>query len=283
MSSDGSTNVIATRQQELVAQDERTKQLVKELAPFIDEPDAPFDPKRDGQRLRFHGEEVVRNMFEMGKILVRAKGFLGHGEWEPWIERHLPISKRTAYNYMTFTKRIVETGVKQLTGPDVGIGKALELLTSLTDEDIQALDGGEELDGVGTLGDVGRMTKSELRTALIARRDEVKEQAAQIEEGGAELDAIDIENNDLRRELAKRDGKIAQASIDNWPQELVAIIEASAQAAKVFKLVPLDIRREHRQDFEDYLNKITSTLSAGFRYNIDDIDGSHDAHNSDEE
>jgi hypothetical protein len=48
----------------------------------------------------------VADAIRIGELLTEAKASLGHGEWLPWMEKHLPFSQMTASRYVrVFEKR----------------------------------------------------------------------------------------------------------------------------------------------------------------------------------
>ena len=65
-----------------------------------------------------------------GKLLIRAKNSLPHGQWLPWLEEHCPdISERLAQRYMRVARdmpRIDTTNPTRVS--DLSLHQALELL-----------------------------------------------------------------------------------------------------------------------------------------------------------
>lgn len=45
--------------------------------------------------------EIVKEVIELGEKLAAIKTRLGHGRWEPWVEKNLKFTVRTARRYMT--------------------------------------------------------------------------------------------------------------------------------------------------------------------------------------
>jgi hypothetical protein len=63
---------------------------------------------------RLHKEVMTRakmtlvDAMRIGELLTNQRVKLDHGEWLPWIEKHLEFSQRTAYNYMNAFARADE-------------------------------------------------------------------------------------------------------------------------------------------------------------------------------
>jgi|GEM_PF-5975272 len=99
----------------------------------------PMDPKKFARLAAAKDEIVKRNngidknmrgglecAIEIGHQLSLVKGWLGHGEFEAWCRRELPINKRTAQHYMKFYA--CRDKLKYETVSHLGIREAIKLL-----------------------------------------------------------------------------------------------------------------------------------------------------------
>ena len=53
-----------------------------------------------------HARGAMTSALHAGELLVQAKGYLQHGQWETWLAANCPLSFRTAQAYMRLFKRI---------------------------------------------------------------------------------------------------------------------------------------------------------------------------------
>ncbi len=64
-----------------------------------------------------------------GELLIQAKEFVPHGEWEKWLSKHFSLSGRTAAGYMRLARRWDELREKVATVATLGLREALVELT----------------------------------------------------------------------------------------------------------------------------------------------------------
>jgi len=70
-----------------------------------------IEKARINEIVTLHGEVkhelaiTLPKAIRIGKLLIKQKASLEHGEWLPWIEKNLPFSDQTARNYMKMFKR----------------------------------------------------------------------------------------------------------------------------------------------------------------------------------
>ncbi len=62
-------------------------------------------------------KQAVVRALECGRLLIRQKESLPHGDWQPWLSRNCPdISAPTARRYMRLAKRSHEHSLEDATG-----------------------------------------------------------------------------------------------------------------------------------------------------------------------
>jgi len=92
--------------------------------------------------------KAVEHAMLAGKLLVEAKGKLGHGGWLPWLKANCEVSERTAQAYMRLALKVPELDVDTRNAvADLPLREALCLLAepkdppppAEKDEDILAL------------------------------------------------------------------------------------------------------------------------------------------------
>lgn len=143
----------------------------------------PFDEQRTASEivdLRRQGMSIV---VEIGRRLEQARehfrvdGWREQGDgFKGWCER-TGIGVRSAYNYIKVVRRLAETGLLDggetpLLRIDAGVSKMASII-ELDPEDIRTLNEGGEIEGVGNLTEVERMTAGELRARLKRREEEI--------------------------------------------------------------------------------------------------------------
>jgi Protein of unknown function (DUF3102) len=70
-----------------------------------------------------HARHALDEAIHIGRLLVKVKDTLKHGQWLPWLEGKVPFSERTAQNYIAcFNKR---AELKSADSADLSIHKLL--------------------------------------------------------------------------------------------------------------------------------------------------------------
>ncbi len=54
--------------------------------------------------INFYKEQAAKNIIEIGKRLIKAKGLVEHGEWENWLKDKVEISSNRAREFMRVTR-----------------------------------------------------------------------------------------------------------------------------------------------------------------------------------
>lgn len=138
-----------------------------------------------------------------GAYLLRAKAYLGHGEFLEFVVDRCKLHPRRAQRWMKMAGRLIGPDGKQrpvlvaISGTRGQMAKAMELL-SLSDDELDALDAGEEVGGV-TLENIAAMTPSDLREELGARDIEITKVREQNQKLIEETEAADKEIRRLKR------------------------------------------------------------------------------------
>lgn len=84
---------------------------------LLDKPDSLDDLAlqirvASGEAMR-HANEATEGALIAGKLLIEAKGQIGHGAWESWVTANCGVALRTAQAYMRLSK-----SVQQLDAPN---------------------------------------------------------------------------------------------------------------------------------------------------------------------
>lgn len=72
-----------------------------------------------------HARQSLDNAIRIGEILTQVKSVLKHGQWLDWLEKSVPFSQRTAYNYMTCFERREAFKVADITNLTKAYGQIL--------------------------------------------------------------------------------------------------------------------------------------------------------------
>lgn len=179
---------------------------------------------------------------QIGLKLQEAKAMIPAGEWVKWLDENLNYSQRQAYNFMEIADGYGDKNSPYFnlqTSANLSISKALELLR-LPEEAVETF--AEE-------HDIESETVKSLR-AEISRLNEEKEAA----ERKAEM--IDHNNNDIRKELASMQGKLAESVSEEEFNEM----QAAAQAQKEDLTKELNAARAEIEEINLKLKKSKEDL-----------------------
>jgi hypothetical protein len=58
------------------------------------------DINRHHELFRLRANEAIKHAVEAGKLLLQAKEAIPHGQWLPWLEKHIAVTPRQAQRYM---------------------------------------------------------------------------------------------------------------------------------------------------------------------------------------
>lgn len=73
-----------------------------------------------------HGGKAITHALNVGELLLQAKEACRHGQWLPWLRKHVAFSDRTAQGYMRLAqRRDIRSSVA-----DMSVRKALEYIAT---------------------------------------------------------------------------------------------------------------------------------------------------------
>nr|DAX52666.1 MAG TPA: Protein of unknown function (DUF3102) [Caudoviricetes sp.] len=154
--------------------------------------------------------QVRRGLIRLGGQLILLKDHESHGNFEAAVEE-LGITIRFAQRAMIAARQF---GENPEAAERLGNTKIVEL-SFLTNEEAKDLAAGKEIEGVGTLDEIERMTFRELRAAL---REEKKKRKEEREAQEAAISQKEKKLNELEMELRYREPptkeQLAQAALD---------------------------------------------------------------------
>ena len=167
------------------------------------------------ERARFYQAQAASSLIELGKQIILLKAHEPHGQFLAAVEE-LGMAERSAQYAMAAAQKFSNPQ----TSADLSNEK-IRALTVLDDDSIKTLEEGGNLNGVGTLDDVERMSVRELRAALRAEKKKRKEEREAQE---AAISQKEKKLNELEAELRYREPptkeQLAQATLDDMKKEL---------------------------------------------------------------
>ncbi len=188
----------------------------------------------------FHvfGRQTVNSVLEMGKRLLAAKEYEGHGKFMKMLGERFKISEPTAWRLMAIAKKFLNSSrVKDLplTGMQEGIGKLYALL-NVPDEELVEFDETGLFKGA-TVEDINKMSVKEFRK-LIVEKEDWKAKARQLEmeiQGKYDTttrykktnEKLEKENARLKAELEE-----ARTPLPRETKEAIAVMEKFKERAK---------------------------------------------------
>lgn len=162
-----------------------------------------YDRDRMIDEARHYMGESARAMLESGARLALIRSQEPHGNWIKVCEQ-LGLARNTA-------SRMISAASKFANGPTsdhlerISGSKLFELLV-LDDEDVEVLNQGGEVEGIGDLDDIARMTVRELREALRELRADVATKEKLLEAKNKKLDQL----------TAQLERKKAEIPVEEW-------------------------------------------------------------------
>lgn len=129
------------------------------------------------EKARMYQDQMASGMLGLGAQLLLIKENEQHGNFMAAVEE-LGLS-HSAANYAMAAAR--KFGANSPTVGNLGNSK-IRALTVLEDDDIRKLKDGDEVDGIGTLDDIAKMSIRELRAALRKEKQERQEERVALEE-----------------------------------------------------------------------------------------------------
>lgn len=136
-----------------------------------------------------------QSILEIGRLLCWTKARVGHGELAKSLKR-MKFSERTASAYMRVFVKLQKVSNRQPVA-DLGISKALELVRNYEEEEIEALNNGEEVHG-HTLDEFSEMSRSELKATLKRERESAKKESEAVRK---QADTLQKRNSQLAQQI----------------------------------------------------------------------------------
>ena len=152
---------------------------------------------------------------QIGLKLQEAKAMIPAGEWVKWLDENLNYSKRQAYNFMEIADNYGDKNSPYFnlqTSANLSISKALELLR-LPEETVESF--AEEHD-----------IESETVKSL---REEIAKIKAEKEAAERKADTLDHNNDDIRKEVSRLQGKLAESVTQEEFDQMQEVAQAKLQ------------------------------------------------------
>ncbi|HEL3749986.1 TPA: DUF3102 domain-containing protein [Stenotrophomonas maltophilia] len=174
--------------------------------------------------IRFYQSRTAEAALEIGKRLLLLKEITPHGHFKSEIEQ-LGFSPRMAQQFMSATLKFSKANTSSLlTKAHISQSNLLELIV-LDDEEIQALDSGDSVNGI-TLDDIEVMSTRELRAAL-------RETRADADAKDQRITKLSDDLNKAEEKTAKAQKKWKKATPDEQSQELLTQLELAASQVRL--------------------------------------------------
>lgn len=129
------------------------------------------------EKARMYQDQMASGMLGLGAQLLLIKENEQHGNFMAAIEE-LGLAQTSANYAMAAARKF---GVNSPTWGNLEYSK-LKALTVLEDDDIRKLKDGDEVDGIGTVDDIAKMSVRELRAALRKEKQEHQDERIALEE-----------------------------------------------------------------------------------------------------
>lgn len=168
----------ATQAMDLVARSAASREVTKQEinAKFL-APGETYNLHVCLEKARMYQDQMASGMLGLGAQLLLIKENEQHGNFMTAVEE-LGLS-HSAANYAMAAAR--KFGANSPTVENLGNSK-IRALTVLEDDDIRKLKDGDEVDGIGTLDDIAKMSIRELRAALRKEKQERQDERTALEE-----------------------------------------------------------------------------------------------------
>lgn len=128
------------------------------------------------EKARMYQDQMASGMLGLGAQLLLIKENEQHGNFMAAVEE-LGLASRSANYAMSAALKFGNSP----TVANLGSSK-IKALTVLEDDDIRKLKDGDEVDGIGTVDDIAKMSVRELRAALRKEKQERQEERVALEE-----------------------------------------------------------------------------------------------------
>ncbi|CAH0062868.1 conserved protein of unknown function [Stenotrophomonas maltophilia] len=174
--------------------------------------------------IRFYQGRTAEAALEIGKRLLLLKEITPHGQFKSELD-HLGFSHRSAIRFMSATLKFSKAPtLALLEKAHISQSNLLELMV-LDDEELDALDSGESVNGI-TLDDVETMSTRQLRAAL-------RETRANADAKDQRITKLSDDLNKAEEKTAKAQRKWKKATPDEQSQELLSQLEQAAAQVRI--------------------------------------------------
>jgi len=171
----------------------------------------------------------------IGQLLLVAKaefakpGARDGGGYLKWLPL-TGVSERTARVYMQVTRRAESVRMDKLLTPSMALRKLIDITSKLDDADIETLNEGGSVDGVGTLDEVERMSGRELRERVRSLTGSTEKLKKIVADKDKRLDDMTAANSEYKRQIAE--GPTAPTDIEKGFSDVFAAGLRWAHAVK---------------------------------------------------
>lgn len=239
-----------------------------------------FHPRDVARETRQHLENMGRAMWEAGRRMAWAREVLDANAWVLWIENEVGVGRSTAYRYMKTALAFAPIGGPSPRMLDQKMSAIVEMAAHLETDELQLVEEGGEVEGVGTLDDIARMSLRQLKKRLREREKDVKAEQElrttaqrKLEAAHAELDQIRLgKSGDDEARLAEVAGvendlviglnkTMAWLTRQDWPAATPALRAKGAGLMAQVTLFVRDLRVEmERMGCDDLLVSQVHTI-----------------------
>lgn len=163
---------------DLVAQSAASREVAKqEINAMFLAPGETYNLHVCLEKARMYQDQMASGMLGLGAQLLLIKENEQHGNFMAAVEE-LGLSQSAANYAMAAARKF---GVNSPTVGNLGNSK-IRALTVLDDDSIRKLEDCDEVDGIGTIDDIAKMSIRELRAALRKEKQERKDERTALEE-----------------------------------------------------------------------------------------------------
>lgn len=207
------------------AANERVKQLM-----VIDERyghGQPYERERVISEFSIHIGNASNSLIEAGKCVILIREHEPRGDFDRLVEERLGMSRRSAYKFMSATRRLVELSPETVQPvARIGQSKLLDLMVEADNEDLEELARGGTFAGL-ELSDMEGMTRRELQAALKEARAVSEAKDKLLADKNAKIDTLATE---LEKGSAKPKSALAQA---DYPEQILGLSDDLHALGKV--------------------------------------------------
>ena len=175
------------------ASNERAQQLVELDSKYGN--GMLYDRERVISEFNIHVGNASKSLIEAGKCVLLIHEHEPRGDFDRLVEERLGIGRRSAYKFMSATRRLLEMNPETVQPvAQIGQTKLLDLMVEADNDDLEELAKGGTFAGM-TLDEIECMTKRELQAALREARENEQAVGRILREKNEKLDKLAAENS----------------------------------------------------------------------------------------